>query len=292
MVEQVRSFNRTVTQRVGALDDHFLGRDRPLGEARVLWEIGADGCEVRALRARLGLDSGYLSRLLRSLEADGLITVDAERATTGASASRAPRPRAGRSGRSSTAAATSSPRSLLEPLTAASASGWSRRWARSSGCSPPRWSRSRPTTPSTPTRGAASRAYFAELERRFGAGFDPRVGSTAEPRRAAPARRRVSWSPTCAAAGRLRRPQAPPAASRSRSSGCGSPSGARARARPAAAAELEARAARARRAHRAAGDEPTCCTRRSRSTAAPATPRCPPSTTSRTPTTGSRRTLA
>ena len=40
-VARVRSFNRLVTQRVGALDDHYLSRDRPLGEARVLWEIGA-----------------------------------------------------------------------------------------------------------------------------------------------------------------------------------------------------------------------------------------------------------
>src|SRR3954470_8287630 len=77
MVEQVRRFNRAVTQRVGALDDHFAGRDRPLGEARVLWEIGARGCEVRALRRRLGLDSGHLSRLLRALEADGMVTVSA-----------------------------------------------------------------------------------------------------------------------------------------------------------------------------------------------------------------------
>ena len=67
MVEQVRRFNRTVTARIGALDDHFLGRGRALGEARLLWEIGPDGCEVRLLRARLGLDSGYVSRLLRSL---------------------------------------------------------------------------------------------------------------------------------------------------------------------------------------------------------------------------------
>src|SRR3954454_15100677 len=74
-VDQVRRFNRTVTQRVGALDDHFAGRGRPLGEARVLWEIGAGGCEVRSLRARLGLDSGHLSRLLRALEADGMATV-------------------------------------------------------------------------------------------------------------------------------------------------------------------------------------------------------------------------
>lgn len=41
----------------------------------MLWEIGAEGAELRALRARLGLDSGYLSRVLRALEADGLVTV-------------------------------------------------------------------------------------------------------------------------------------------------------------------------------------------------------------------------
>ena len=71
----MRSFNRLVTQRVGALNDHYLSRDRPLGEARVLWEIGVDGCDVRRLRSRLGLDSGYLSRLLRSLERARLVTV-------------------------------------------------------------------------------------------------------------------------------------------------------------------------------------------------------------------------
>jgi DNA-binding MarR family transcriptional regulator/ribosomal protein S18 acetylase RimI-like enzyme len=75
MVGQVRSFNRLVTQRVGALDDRYLARDRPLGEARVLWEIGEDGCDVRLLRARLGVDSGYLSRLLRSLQVAGLVEV-------------------------------------------------------------------------------------------------------------------------------------------------------------------------------------------------------------------------
>jgi DNA-binding MarR family transcriptional regulator len=77
MVEQVRRFNRVVTERVGALDDQFLGHPMPLGEARVLWEIGSDGCELRLLRARLGLDSGYLSRLLRSLEASRLVEVTA-----------------------------------------------------------------------------------------------------------------------------------------------------------------------------------------------------------------------
>ncbi|MFC5835622.1 bifunctional helix-turn-helix transcriptional regulator/GNAT family N-acetyltransferase [Nonomuraea insulae] len=75
-IGQVRRFQRTVTQRIGALDDAFMGRDRPLGQARLLWELSAEGSEIRALRARLELDSGYMSRLLRSLEADGLVVVD------------------------------------------------------------------------------------------------------------------------------------------------------------------------------------------------------------------------
>src|SRR5487761_331025 len=74
-IAQLRRFNRIVTQRVGVLDDHFLSRDRSLGEARLLWEIGPKGRDVRSLRTQLELDSGYVSRLLRSLEAAGLITV-------------------------------------------------------------------------------------------------------------------------------------------------------------------------------------------------------------------------
>src|SRR5713226_7302563 len=75
LVERVRSFNRTMTERIGVLNDHFLGRNHPLGEARLLWEIGSEGASVRELRSRLGLDSAYVSRLLRSLEGQGLIVV-------------------------------------------------------------------------------------------------------------------------------------------------------------------------------------------------------------------------
>lgn len=75
MVAQVRSFNRTVTQRAGALNDRFLQRNRPVGQSRMLWEIGVEGCQVPLLRSRLGLDSGHASRLLRALENDGLIRV-------------------------------------------------------------------------------------------------------------------------------------------------------------------------------------------------------------------------
>ncbi|NUR08051.1 MAG: MarR family transcriptional regulator, partial [Nocardioidaceae bacterium] len=74
-VARVRSFNRTVTQRVGALQEQYLARDRSLGAARVLWEVGSGERDLRELRRVLGLDSGYLSRLLRGLEADGLVEV-------------------------------------------------------------------------------------------------------------------------------------------------------------------------------------------------------------------------
>jgi DNA-binding MarR family transcriptional regulator/predicted N-acetyltransferase YhbS len=74
-VAVVRRFNRSYTQRIGVLEDSFLGLGMPLGPARLLFEIGAAPATTLALRERLGLDSGYLSRLLRRLEADGLIRV-------------------------------------------------------------------------------------------------------------------------------------------------------------------------------------------------------------------------
>jgi DNA-binding MarR family transcriptional regulator/GNAT superfamily N-acetyltransferase len=73
---QVRRFNRLGTQRIGALQDSYLSRGRPLGEARLIFEVGAaGGMDLGRLRARLGLDSGYMSRLLRSLEAQEFIEV-------------------------------------------------------------------------------------------------------------------------------------------------------------------------------------------------------------------------
>jgi DNA-binding MarR family transcriptional regulator/ribosomal protein S18 acetylase RimI-like enzyme len=71
-VESVRAFNRYYTRRLGILTDRYLGQHRPLAEARLLFEIG-DRADVRELRTRLGLDSGYLSRLLRALEEQDLV---------------------------------------------------------------------------------------------------------------------------------------------------------------------------------------------------------------------------
>lgn len=71
-IDRVRGFNRLVTRQLRAFDDPYLGR-RPLGECRVLYEIGVDGATARDVRARLGLHTAYLARLIASLERDGLV---------------------------------------------------------------------------------------------------------------------------------------------------------------------------------------------------------------------------
>ncbi|MER5448904.1 helix-turn-helix domain-containing GNAT family N-acetyltransferase [Streptomyces sp. NPDC002764] len=76
-VAALRRFNRYFTRRIGALDDHYLGQDRPLGEARLLYEIAGTpgGVSLRELRSRLGLDAGYLSRMTKALQAEGMVRI-------------------------------------------------------------------------------------------------------------------------------------------------------------------------------------------------------------------------
>jgi DNA-binding MarR family transcriptional regulator/GNAT superfamily N-acetyltransferase len=74
-IELVRDFNRYYTGRLGVLGDHYLGLSRPWSESRLLFEIGPAGVDVRDLRRRLGLDSGFVSRMLRSLTDQGLVEV-------------------------------------------------------------------------------------------------------------------------------------------------------------------------------------------------------------------------
>lgn len=172
MINQVRSFNRTVTQRIGALHADFLARDRPLGLARLLWEIGSAGSDVRLLRSRLDLDSGYLSRLLRSLEQDDLVTVEPSesdaririvRLTPSGLAERAVLEE-----RSDEAA-----RDILEPLSgqqrarlAAAMAEVERLLLASAVCVSA-------ADPRHPDARSCLRAYFGELARRFDQGFDP-----------------------------------------------------------------------------------------------------------------------
>jgi len=172
LVGQVRRFNRTVTQRIGALNDAFLARGRPLGQARVLWEIGPGGSDVRALRSRLDLDSGYLSRLLRSLEQDGLVAVG--RSGTDGRVRKArltPRGLAERTvldRRSDDAAlAILAPLSDRQRTRLVSAMGEVERLLAASAVHVAR------CDPRHPDARFCLRAYFTELAERFDGGFDP-----------------------------------------------------------------------------------------------------------------------
>jgi DNA-binding MarR family transcriptional regulator/GNAT superfamily N-acetyltransferase len=86
-VAAVRSFSRFFTTVIGALDEGLLKSPYSLTEARVIFELAqADVTEVVALRRALGLDAGYLSRMLTRFETDGLVVreksgVDARRQT-------------------------------------------------------------------------------------------------------------------------------------------------------------------------------------------------------------------
>lgn len=76
-VARIRRFNRAVAREIGALDSSYLGAGRPLGAARVLCAIGAEGRDVADLRAELELDAGLISRLLARLRREGLVTLAA-----------------------------------------------------------------------------------------------------------------------------------------------------------------------------------------------------------------------
>jgi DNA-binding MarR family transcriptional regulator/GNAT superfamily N-acetyltransferase len=184
-VDQVRRFNRTVTERVGALNDHFLGLERPLGEARLLWEIGPDGGEVRRLRSRLGLDSGYLSRLLRSLEAAELIEVaaspDDRRIRVARLTAAGRRARAAVDERADELA-----RSLVAPL---SSTQRARLLAAMREVELLLTSASVEITavdPEHPDAQSCLAEYVAELNRRSERAFDPSIGATALPHEVRP----------------------------------------------------------------------------------------------------------
>lgn len=171
-IDQVRRFNRTVTERVGVLHDHYLGRDRPIGEARLLWEIGEQGKDVRRLRERLGLDSGYVSRLLRSLETEGLVTVEPQpqdrRVRTVRLTATGHAERALLDNRSNELAG-----SLLEPLNAAQRLRLIAAMVEVDRLLTAATVRLDAVDPDHPDSGQCLRSYFTELQDRFETGFHP-----------------------------------------------------------------------------------------------------------------------
>ena len=172
MIAQTRRFNRIVTQRVGALNDRFLAQDRSLGEARLLWEIGPEGRDVRVLRAQLELDSGYLSRLLRSLETAGLVTVGRKKSDQRVRVARLTR----RGAAERTALDKSSDElaaSLLAPLNPKQQARLVAAMAVVEQLLTAAMVEIAPTDPAHPHAQHCLNSYFAELNRRFDSGFDP-----------------------------------------------------------------------------------------------------------------------
>jgi DNA-binding MarR family transcriptional regulator/GNAT superfamily N-acetyltransferase len=171
-VDRVRAFNRAVTSRIGALEDHYLGSARSLGSSRVLWEVEGAGVDVRDIRERLGLDSGYLSRLLRSLEREGLVDITSSpadsrvRTVTPTDAGRAERTELDR--RSDELAA-----SLLAPLS----SGQQRRLVEAMDTVARLLDavlvEVEPADAASDDARRCLAAYYDELARRFPGGFDP-----------------------------------------------------------------------------------------------------------------------
>jgi DNA-binding MarR family transcriptional regulator/N-acetylglutamate synthase-like GNAT family acetyltransferase len=186
-ISQVRRFNRLVTQRAGALNDHFLGRDRPLGESRLLYEIGADGADLRDLRRRLGLDSGYVTRLVQALEQKGLVRLSpgtADQRLRKARLTAAGRREVREMNRRSDEAAAE----LLDSLTSAqrtrlvAAMAEVHRLLQLAGLQIER------VDPASPAARWCVGQYFDELNRRFESGFDPTASLSADDRDLVPPR--------------------------------------------------------------------------------------------------------
>ena len=146
----------------------------------MLWEIGPEGAELRSLRMRLGLDSGYLSRVLQALAADGLVTVassDADGRVRTARLTRAGRSERVELDRRSDAVA----EAILEPLgdpqraRRAAALGEVERLLTASMV------RIEPCDPEHPHALASLDAYFDELDERFVDGFDRQRGTPDAP---------------------------------------------------------------------------------------------------------------
>lgn len=79
IIDQIRGFNRFYTQQIGLLNEGLLGSGYTLTEARVLFELAArggakgEGVSPSTLVEELDIDPGYLSRMIKRFDAQGLL---------------------------------------------------------------------------------------------------------------------------------------------------------------------------------------------------------------------------
>ena len=74
-VAAVRAFNRFYTRKLGVLDQQLVKSPFSLSEARVLYELAhREELSAKEISAELGLDAGYLSRIVQNFDEAGLIT--------------------------------------------------------------------------------------------------------------------------------------------------------------------------------------------------------------------------
>jgi DNA-binding MarR family transcriptional regulator len=179
-IAHIRRFSRTVTRRVGVLDEAFLARGRSVAQSRVLWELGRAELDLRALRARLDLDSGYLTRILQGLTADDLVAVrqsEFDGRVRSARLTRSGRREWMELDRRSDAAAAA----ILEALGSSQRTRLVAAMAEVERLLRASLVRLEPCDPSHPHARESLDAYFAELDERFDGGFDGRLGSPDDP---------------------------------------------------------------------------------------------------------------
>ena len=180
-VARVRSFSTGSSVPAGRsapLSTTRAKRLLPLGEARLLWEIGQERARPARPAIAARLDSGYLSRLLQLARGDGLVSVQPR--------VRPPRPHRAshpcRAPRSGTPRSSQRRAGTLVPRTTrqASRSSSSRRWPTSSGYFRRRSFEIDVVDPARPEAQSCLNAYLAELRRRFESGLRSPLSISAE----------------------------------------------------------------------------------------------------------------